>query len=373
MFTYGKVSIFYTLICFYLILGVECDSGGSRYLLSIQTGGSVTIPCHYDRKYTQQRKYWYSSNNPSSIYTNTTEENLSVIDYPDQSLFTLTMRNLQEKHNAYYCCAVETDEQPIMLVTNLYLYVLPVPDLSVVNSRVTGQEGGNISVQCLYSSGYNKEKKQWCRYKDQCCYTERRTDTSQNSSVQISDDGRESFTVVMTGLTMSDSGWYWCAVQDLLIPVQLTITERKPATVTIGTEKDTSETGNSETRNGVTTSEEQKKTNAFLFVWLSISAALLILFTSILVCVLTRRWRRRHKENVNQIRERNSTRTTDTVSSTLKDADIYSTVNDDNPNISSSLEPSTDVTYSTIAYAPTKQCKAHCPADGVIYSTVAQR
>ncbi|XP_051555226.1 uncharacterized protein LOC127441644 isoform X3 [Myxocyprinus asiaticus] len=343
MFTYGKVSIFYTLICFYLILGVECDSGGSRYLLSIQTGGSVTIPCHYDRKYTQQRKYWYSSNNPSSIYTNTTEENLSVIDYPDQSLFTLTMRNLQEKHNAYYCCAVETDEQPIMLVTNLYLYVLPVPDLSVVNSRVTGQE-------------------------------ERRTDTSQNSSVQISDDGRESFTVVMTGLTMSDSGWYWCAVQDLLIPVQLTITERKPATVTIGTEKDTSETGNSETRNGVTTSEEQKKTNAFLFVWLSISAALLILFTSILVCVLTRRWRRRHKENVNQIRERNSTRTTDTqVSSTLKDADIYSTVNDDNPNISSSLEPSTDVTYSTIAYAPTKQCKAHCPADGVIYSTVAQR
>ncbi len=92
------------------------------------------------------------------------------------------------------------------------------PDVSVVNSSVSGHEGGDISVQCFYSSGYQNKVKQWCRYKDQSCYTVGRTDTSQNPSVQISDDddddddGRRSFTVLMTGLRRTDSGWYFCSV-----------------------------------------------------------------------------------------------------------------------------------------------------------------
>ncbi len=105
--------------------------------------------------------------------------------------------------------------------------VCSVPDVSVVNSSVSGHEGGDISVQCFYSSGYQNKVKQWCRYKDQSCYTVERTDTSQNSSVQISDDGRRSFTVLMTGLRRTDSGWYFCSVGDLQVPVQLTVTEPK--------------------------------------------------------------------------------------------------------------------------------------------------
>ncbi len=100
--------------------------------------------------------------------------------------------------------------------------------MSVVNSSVSGHEGGDISVQCFYSSGYQNEVKQWCRYKDQSCYTVGRTDTSQNPSVQISDDdddddGRRSFTVLMTGLRRTDSGWYFCSVGDLQVPVQLLV------------------------------------------------------------------------------------------------------------------------------------------------------
>ncbi len=110
-------------------------------------------------------------------------------------------------------------------------------DVSVVNSSsVSGHEGGDISVQCLYSSGYQNKVKQWCRYKDQSCYTVGRTDTSQNSSVQISDDdGRRSFTVLMTGLRLTDSGWYFCSAGEALNPVHLTVTEAKP-----DKEKDTS-------------------------------------------------------------------------------------------------------------------------------------
>ncbi len=100
--------------------------------------------------------------------------------------------------------------------------VFSVPD--VVSSSVSGHEGGDISVQCLYSSGYQNEVKRWCRYKDQSCYTVGRTNTSQNSSVQISDDGRSSFTVLMTGLRLTDSGWYFCSVGKQEAPVQLNVT-----------------------------------------------------------------------------------------------------------------------------------------------------
>ncbi len=109
------------------------------------------------------------------------------------------------------------------------------PDVSVVNSSVSGHEGGDISVQCLYSSEYKNKVKQWCRYKDQSCYTVGRNDTSQNSSVQISDDGRRSFTVLMTGLRRTDSGWYFCFTGNNLSPVHLTVTETEP-----DKEKDTS-------------------------------------------------------------------------------------------------------------------------------------
>ncbi len=113
--------------------------------------------------------------------------------------------------------------------------VCSAPDVSVVNSSVSGHEGGDISVQCFYSSGYQNEVKQWYRYKDQRCYTVGRTDTSQNSSVQISDDGRRSFTVLMTGLRRTDSGWYFCFTGNNLSPVHLTVTETEP-----DKEKDTS-------------------------------------------------------------------------------------------------------------------------------------
>ncbi|KAF4117794.1 hypothetical protein G5714_002347 [Onychostoma macrolepis] len=125
--------------------------------------------------------------------------------------------------SGYYWCAVEigTHANPDNK-KYLYVTVKSAPDVSVVNSSVSGHEGGDISVQCFYSSGYQYKVKQWCRIIDQSCYKMGRTDTSQNSSVQISDDdGGRSFTVLMTGLRLTDSGWYFCSVGDLQVPVQL--------------------------------------------------------------------------------------------------------------------------------------------------------
>ncbi|XP_052405034.1 polymeric immunoglobulin receptor-like [Carassius gibelio] len=237
MTAYAKNKIFYISIWFLLILGVKCDLARSNHILSIKKGGSVTIPCLYDKKYTQQKKYWFAGIDYSSKYTNTTENDLSVIDHPDQSLFTVTMRRLQNKHTGPYYCVVDNQGQPTVTY-ELYIKVQSAPGVSVVNSSVSGHEGGNISVQCLYSSGYKNETKQWCKYTDQSCYTMGKTDTSQNSSVQISDDDeKRSFTVLITGLRLTDFGWYWCSVGNLQVSVQLTVTKQVSVTTDTGAEK----------------------------------------------------------------------------------------------------------------------------------------
>ncbi|KAL1246852.1 hypothetical protein QQF64_034777 [Cirrhinus molitorella] len=141
------------------------------------------------------------------------------------------MRNLQYEDIGSYWCAVEIEGITLDVAEQLHLTVQSVPDVSVVSSSVSGHEDGNISVECLYSSGYQKEVKKWCRYKDKSCYTVGRTNTSQNSSVQITDDGKRSFTVLMTGLRLTDSGWYFCSAGKQLAPVQLNITENPQVSV----------------------------------------------------------------------------------------------------------------------------------------------
>ncbi|XP_073787387.1 polymeric immunoglobulin receptor-like isoform X1 [Danio rerio] len=234
MATDGKNKIFLISVGFWLIFGVESYSG-LDHVLTINPGGSVTIPCHYNEETQWQMKFWFSEIFQLRTYTNTTEENLSVIDRPDQSLYTVTMRNIESRQSGFYYCVLESEGKE-NTTYELFLMVKSVPDVSVLSSSVSGHEGSNVSVQCLYSSKYRDTQKQWCRYKDQKCFLENKTNTSQSSSVQISDDGENSFTVLMNGLRLSDSGWYFCSAGNRIIPVQLTVTEAEPEHVNFSTE-----------------------------------------------------------------------------------------------------------------------------------------
>ncbi|XP_057190162.1 uncharacterized protein LOC130554481 isoform X2 [Triplophysa rosa] len=330
MVAYGTAALCYTLICFCLISGTECYGSGADNTLSVQPGGSVTIPCYYDSKYTQQRKYWFSDADKIKIFTNFTNETVSVIDHPAQSLFTVTMRNLT--HGGSYFCVVENES-----LFETYINVQPAPpDVSVVSSNVSGDEGGNISVKCLYSSAYKNKHKQWCRYKDKRCYT------SQNSSVEISDDERASFTVLMSGLMLEDSGWYFCSVDHLQAPVYLTVTAVASVTIHSNTE---------------TTNDEK------MSLWLPVSAGLLMVI--ILVGVCTWKWRKRSAEDKKQIKYN----APDTATVPPEEPVIYSAINDENPNDISLLESKANTIYSTIEDLP--GCEAQSPAGGTVYSTVA--
>ncbi|KAL1281008.1 hypothetical protein QQF64_015608 [Cirrhinus molitorella] len=193
--------------------------------VTVGEGGSITIPCLYDNHYKPNPKYWCKGYFWHSCTVkgraNVTGE-LTINDSPAQNIFTVKLNKLMSSDSGFYWCALEigTDREPDDK-KYLFVTVKKAPDVSVVSSSVSGHEGGDISVQCLYSSGYKGKPKQWCRFKDKGCYNVGRTDTSQNPSVQIIDDGRRSFTVLMTGLRLTDSGWYFCSAGDLQVPVQL--------------------------------------------------------------------------------------------------------------------------------------------------------
>ncbi|XP_073704642.1 polymeric immunoglobulin receptor-like [Garra rufa] len=226
----------YPLILSGILLHISDDAGLNALNIAVKSGSPGIIPCVYDKQRKENRKFWCQGYTwgicDILAYANETGK-YSLTDYPAQNIFTVQWENLQTSDYGYYWCAVEIGDHGTKDEGyHLYLTVQSAPDVSAVNSSVSGQEGGDISVQCLYSSGYKNEVKQWCRYKDQSCYTAGRTDTSQTSSVQISDDGRRSFTVLMTGLKLTDSGWYFCSVGNLQVFVQLTVTEPKQAITT---------------------------------------------------------------------------------------------------------------------------------------------
>uniref|UniRef100_A0A8C0Y1G7 Polymeric immunoglobulin receptor-like 4.2 n=1 Tax=Cyprinus carpio carpio TaxID=630221 RepID=A0A8C0Y1G7_CYPCA len=196
--------------------------------VTLSESGSITIPCLYDSQYKPNSKYWcegYFWNSCQITAHTNAPGKWTITDFPANNIFTVKLNKLTSSDSGYYWCAVKIgtyanpDDRKYLYVT-----VKSAPDVFVVSSSVSGHEGGNISVQCLYSSDYQNKLKQWCRITHQSCYTVGRTDTSQNSSVQISDDdGRRSFTVLMTGLRLTDSGWYYCSVGNLQVPVHLLV------------------------------------------------------------------------------------------------------------------------------------------------------
>ncbi|XP_058274773.1 polymeric immunoglobulin receptor-like isoform X2 [Hemibagrus wyckioides] len=222
--------------CFFIfILIISVDVIQSWRYFSLKPGSSVTIPCRYNREYIQHKKYWcsgyYFSSCTIQAYASYTKGRVTVTDNPAESFFTVTLDNLQTKDTGWYWCGVEIYGSEVREA--LHITVKSDPDLSVRESRVRGEEGGSVTVQCLYSTQYQNTQKQWCRFKDRKCWTFTKTETSQNSAVQFSDNKNRSFNVQLNGLKKSDAGWYWCSAGDLQVPVHINVTDPPPVTPTV--------------------------------------------------------------------------------------------------------------------------------------------
>uniref|UniRef100_A0A3B3T3A1 Ig-like domain-containing protein n=1 Tax=Paramormyrops kingsleyae TaxID=1676925 RepID=A0A3B3T3A1_9TELE len=87
------------------------DGVSTMKRLSVQRGGSVTIPCFYGDRYKTHVKYWCRGYNVRSfssiVHSDSPQEGkMSIRDDPDQRVFTVTINNLTAGDSGYYSCGV---------------------------------------------------------------------------------------------------------------------------------------------------------------------------------------------------------------------------------------------------------------------------
>ncbi|KAM6948641.1 polymeric immunoglobulin receptor [Aplochiton taeniatus] len=208
---------------------------------AVLEGRSVTVPCHYDPQYAGYVKYWCQghiknfcttlarTDTPRSAEPDATEEEkVTIFDDQVQQVFTVTMRNLKTADAGWYWCGVEVGGVWSADVT-ASLHINVVHGMSVVNSRLSGEEGSSISVECLYSEKYRQSEKKWCRSGDwSSCLVTGSNGTYQDRSVLIQDDRKWAFVVTLSRLRMRDAGWYFCAAGQQQMAVHVLVTPRAP-------------------------------------------------------------------------------------------------------------------------------------------------
>lgn len=208
--------------------------------LAVLEGRSLTVPCHYEPQYASYIKYWCQgrtrefctslARTDETRSTNPAEDKVSIFDDPVQQVFTVTMNNLKEGDSGWYLCGVEiggllyTDD---IAFTNIKV----THGMSVVNSRVSGEEGGSVTVDCLYSERYRQSEKKWCRSGDwSSCLLTGPEGSYGDTSVAITDDRTGTFSVTLKKLQMRDAGWYWCSAGQQKIAVHVLVTPRPTTT-----------------------------------------------------------------------------------------------------------------------------------------------
>ncbi|XP_073787192.1 uncharacterized protein [Danio rerio] len=362
-----------------ILAGVLLHIGDGAWIIRVKSGSPGNIPCLYEEQYKEHQKFWcqgyFWSTCAILTFVNETRNKFSITDYPAQSIFTVEWQNLQPSDSGYYWCAVEIGgAETLDAGYYVHLTVRSAPDVSVMNSSVSGHEGGNVSVQCFYSSGYKAYNKQWCRVKDKSCFTEEKMDTSQNLSVQISDDGKSFFTVLMTGLNLSDSGWYFCSVGNLKVPVQLTVTKPEPKVLT--TPKYTSETEMSTTQlstnttstimhSTINTLKTSKPMGAYMdnvILIMCLATTLMLLLLVALFAIVICRMRKNQEGEQIKKEERVDSSTMNTMPSENQMTSISPAEAD-----SSADDPS--VLYSPVSFTK-KRLSSVDPEPDVLYSAV---
>ncbi|KAJ8279918.1 hypothetical protein COCON_G00069840 [Conger conger] len=161
---------------------------------------------------------------------------VTIADYPDSGVFTVTLRDLQRGDTAFYWCAVEGGSS-----ASLYLSVTNgVPNLMVEDNMVVGAEGGSVSIRCFYSNLTRDGMRKWCRSGDWGSCLTLDSPLAERSPL-ITDNGEGAFGVRMRRLQRSDEGWYWCVAGDLQAPVHIAVLQDPNNTLIATTKNHTTE------------------------------------------------------------------------------------------------------------------------------------
>ncbi|NP_001134420.1 CMRF35-like molecule 1 isoform X1 [Salmo salar] len=321
--------------------------------VSVSEGGSITIPCLYHHGSEKHVKYWCSGYffHFCSTLIRTDSQSasnwLSIADNVTTRVFTVTMKNLQLGVSGYFWGAVEKGD-----TTHLYLSVSTgTAGLYVDQQHVTGVEGQSVTVNCNYS---NSGGFCWCRLGGSCM--ERSVGNLDGASVEIKRilaNGKKVMIVTMSQLKIKNTGWYWCAVGDLQIPVHITVSQ--PTT----TQSNTTITNQN---NGGTDEKRQERIQSLLVVLVIPLSLLVVLIVGTLV---TLKIFRKHKDK----KAKDQPPNTPVQSADSEQNITYSTVSHTRRTAQQDPLPDDAVTYSTVVTKNKTQPNAAKP--DVVYSTVA--
>ncbi|XP_051816272.1 uncharacterized protein LOC127537604 isoform X2 [Acanthochromis polyacanthus] len=214
--------------------GIHCEITTVNKV-PVKAGDSISVPCLYEQKYEDHVKY-LCKGNPwlfCQIVITTNQqpcsERFCISDDTIQRIFTVTINNVTDEDKVFWC-AVERSGLLADVHQRFELSVTTVTPSLYVNQKekITGHEGGSVTVLCHYNY---PEVTRWCRLGSSCVTAQ--TGCIDGTTLEINASVPNVFNVTMSKLRTKSSGWYWCASEDLQMPVHLTVHELPSTTAAI--------------------------------------------------------------------------------------------------------------------------------------------
>ncbi|KAK2869702.1 hypothetical protein Q8A67_024094 [Cirrhinus molitorella] len=224
--------ILYVLICMlFNTLGAQDVRTVSQ--VSVQERKSIIIPCWYNQAYVNNVKYlsfgdyWTFSNYVEFSDGRRKHETISVSDNKTTNILTIEMRNIQQSQSGKYWCGIDGPKSHIGIEFNLKV-TADIAGLYVQNQMLAGLEAGNVTIYCYYHLP-KKTGIQWCKLAGPCVLES--GGLLDGALVNISNNNGV-VSVNMSKLKKENTGWYWCSVTDLQMPVHITVSTREQTTIT---------------------------------------------------------------------------------------------------------------------------------------------
>ncbi|XP_055084572.1 polymeric immunoglobulin receptor isoform X2 [Periophthalmus magnuspinnatus] len=232
---------FILTLCFLQWIQVCLCRVTTEQKFAVLEGRSLTIPCHYEPQYASYVKYWcrgrmkdFCTSMARTDEPRTPEmsaQKVMIYDDPVQLVFSITMTQLKEEDSGWYMCGVEIGG---IWSADLYAFtdIQVINGMSVLHSRLIGEEGSSVTAECFYSEKYRESPKKWCRSGDwSSCLLTDSEGAYTDATVDIQDDRSGAFAVTYKRLQMRHTGWYWCGAGQQKVAVHLQVLPRVTTTV----------------------------------------------------------------------------------------------------------------------------------------------